>query len=234
METQKCIWMLAGSVEYQLCPLKQNCDQCDFHNKMLRGGRQGQAGEPVTMVIRNPEPSLIQFTAGLQFLHRHFWIKRTGEGKVRIGVDAFMWQILSSVQKIVSAKVNSHLVQNQCFTWFQLRDGIIYLRTPIPGKILQINPLFNAERILDTHLYLSPEEELWFVELELEESSNEVAFLSKDAYLEQVTEDIALFNDLRASSTDGTSPVIAQRSLMSKKEFSFYLQKTSDSLIYIC
>lgn len=234
MGTQKCIWMDAESVEYQLCPLNRNCDQCDFHQQMMKGYRRGADIQDNALIIRTPELAFVQFTPGIQFIHRHFWIKRTGKGKIHLGVDAFMWQILASVQKIISAKVNTSLLKGQCFSWLQLRDEIIYLRTPLAGKILRTNPLFDVERLVDTHIYLSPEESLWFIELELEDPESHMNVLSKDLYLEQSREDFFRFKELGDGPEKEKSHALVRRSLVSKNKFSKYLLDVSDNLIYVC
>ena len=235
MESQKCIWMDAESVEYQLCPLNQNCDQCDFNKEMMkRSHRPGYKTNPTFLQVRNPESSVIQFTPGLQFINRHFWIKRTGKGKVHLGMDAFMWQIFSSVQKILTPKLGTSLLQKQCFAWLQLEDDIIYLRTPVPGTILQVNPMFNATHIQDTHIYLSPEEDLWFVELALDESSFKIESLRKDEYLKLAKEDIHRFDNLLLNGHDEMPHALVRRSKLPKNAFSEYLREVSDSLAYIC
>lgn len=234
MESQKCIWMDAKSVEYQLCPLNQNCDLCDFHKQMMRGCRPGKTAESTTIDIRKPEATVIQFTPGLQFLNRHFWIKRTGEGKVHLGIDAFLLQILSSVQKIITPKVTTPLLQRQCFAWLQLEDEIIYLRMPIPGRIIQSNPLFDSQQIQDRHLYLSPEEDLWLLELELDDNVLEIEFLCKDDYLNQAKEDIDRFEKLLEAREEATPQSLVRRSQLNKKVFSKYLLDVSDNLVYVC
>ncbi|MCF7825608.1 MAG: hypothetical protein K9M55_00160 [Candidatus Marinimicrobia bacterium] len=235
MESQKCIWMDAESVEYQLCPLKQNCDLCDFHREMMRGCRRpGIKAETTTIDIKNPEVSVIQFTPGLQFTHRHFWIKRTGKGKIRLGIDAFLWQYFSSVQKIITPKVNTALLQKQCFSWLQLEDDIIYLRTPVSGQILQSNPLFSSNQIQDTYLYMSPEEELWFVELEVDENSLELEYLRRDEYLKLAEEDLDRFSKLLHRSDEPTPHTLLRRSKLNKSAFSKYLLGISDGLAYVC
>ncbi|MBT4033422.1 MAG: hypothetical protein HOB84_01645 [Candidatus Marinimicrobia bacterium] len=234
METHKCIWMDAESVDYQLCPLNQNCDLCDFHKQMMRGCRPGKTAESTTIDIRKPEATVIQFTPGLQFLNRHFWIKRTGKGKVHLGIDAFLFQILSSVQKIITPKNNSLLVQRQCFAWLQLEDEIIYLRTPIPGRIIHTNPLFDSKQMQDTQLYLSPEEDLWLLELELDEGSLEIEFLCKDDYMNQAKKDIGRFDKLLEPAKEATPHTLIRRSQLDKKAFSKYLLDVSDNLAYVC
>ncbi len=235
MESQKCIWMEAGSIEYQLCPLKQNCDLCDFHKEMMGGLRRSvNTAESKMLNLLTPEASVIQFTPGLQFTHRHFWIKRTGKGKMRLGIDAFLWQLFSSVQKIITAKIHTTLFEKQCFSWLQLEDDIIFLRSPMAGQILQTNPLFSSEHIQDRHLYMSPEEELWLVELAVDETTLERDYLRKDEYLKLIEEDINRFKRLMENESNPTPQTILRRSQIGKKSFSKYLIDISDSLAYAC
>ncbi|NQV42589.1 MAG: hypothetical protein HQ506_09560 [Candidatus Marinimicrobia bacterium] len=235
MESQKCIWMEAGSIEYQLCPLKQHCDLCDFHKEMTRGYRRStNTAESKTLNLRTPESSVIQFTPGLQFTHRHFWIKRTGQGKMRLGIDAFLWQFFSSVQKIITPKTYTSLLETQCFSWLQLEDDIIFLRSPLAGQIIQTNPLFGASQIQDSHLYMSPEEDLWLVELAVDESSLELAYLRRDEYLDLIEEDLNRFKQIIENETDLAPQNLVRRSQIGKKSFSKYLMDISDSLAYAC
>lgn len=235
METRRCIWMDAKSVEYQLCPLNQNCDLCDFHKEMMRGCRRpANNAESKTLNLLSPESSSIQFTPGLQFTHRHFWIKRTGKGKMSLGIDAFLWQLFSSVQKIITPKTYTSLVEKQCFSWLQLEDDIIFLRSPIAGRILQSNPMFNSEQIQDSHLYMSPEEDLWLVELAVDEATLKLEYLRRDEYLNLIEEDILRFKKLLGNETTPRSQTLLRRSQISKKSFSQYLINISDSLAYAC
>ena len=149
-------------------------------------------------------------------------------------MDAFMWQLFSSVQKIITPKLGTTLLQRQCFAWLQMADDIIYLRTPVSGSILQVNPMFNATHIQDTHLYLSPEEDLWFVELAVVDSPLEIEFLRKDDYLKLAEKDIHRFDMLIQNKDDETPHALLRRSLVTKSAFSKYLYEVSDSLAYIC
>lgn len=226
--------MDAKSVEYQLCPLNQNCDLCDFHKQMLRGSSPGDRTESTVIDVRNPETAVIQFTPGLQFINRHFWIKRTAKGKVQLGIDVFLMQLLSSVQKIITPKINTPLIQNQCFAWLQLKDEIIYLRTPIPGRISQTNPIFDSQEIQDTHLYMSPEEDFWLAELALDDDFLKIVSLNKDSYLSQYQDDVDKFHKLLDSGEETTPHTLASRSKLEKRVFSKYLLDVTDGLVFIC
>jgi glycine cleavage system H lipoate-binding protein len=153
---------------------------------------------------------------------------------VHLGIDAFLLQILSSVQKIITPKVTTPLLQRQCFAWLQLEDEIIYLRMPIPGRIIQSNPLFDSQQIQDRHLYLSPEEDLWLLELELDDNVLEIEFLCKDDYLNQAKEDIDRFEKLLEAREEATPQSLVRRSQLNKKVFSKYLLDVSDNLVYVC
>lgn len=234
MNSQKCIWMEAGAVEYQLCPLKQNCDLCDFHKEMIRGCRTHfSQSTSAKLGLRYPDDSVIQFQPGLQYLKGHFWYRRIAAGRIRLGIDAFLWQLFSSIQKVITPKNRTSLVQDQCFSWLLLEGGIIYLRTPIPGQIKEVNPFFQTGDIKDTHLYLAPENELWIMELEEDEQLNYDS-LSRDQYFAQAKEDCHKFHKLiqtPGQSENFTPPRISQ---LNKNEFSKYLQTISNNHAFIC
>jgi len=234
MDSQKCIWMDAGAVEYQLCPLKLNCDLCDFHKEMIRGCRTHSSRSVSTMLgIRCPDDSVVQFQPGLQYLEGHFWFKRIAAGRIQLGIDAFLWHLFSSFHRLLTPKNTPVLIQDQCFGWLLLEGGIIYLRTPIAGKVVAVNPFFLAEEIKDTHLYLAPEHELWIVELEVS-TPNKFTSLSRDQYTSQAKEDCSKFENINRVQDDSELSTRFRYPRMDKREFSKYLLMISDNHAFIC
>ncbi|NQT61770.1 MAG: hypothetical protein HQ556_02325 [Candidatus Marinimicrobia bacterium] len=235
MDTKKCIWMEAGSVDYQLCPLNQNCDICDFYKEMMRGCRTMVSQNNTSdITIRNPGESVAEFTPGLQFINRHFWYKRVSERRIRLGIDGFLWHLFVSAHKIITPEINTTLVEDQCFSWLQLEDGIIYLRTPVPGQIIQSNPLFLAHDVSDSHLYLTPAQDLWFVELESSERSTRLEYHPKDEYLTQTRLDLEKLNTLVQIPEDEKSLQLTRKFQLPKNELSKYLLEISDNHAYMC
>ncbi|NQV49388.1 MAG: hypothetical protein HQ507_02755 [Candidatus Marinimicrobia bacterium] len=232
MDTQKCIWMDAGVVDYQLCPLKKNCDQCDFYKDMNRGhSKHSSDKEPLQIHLHDPIKSLVHFTPGLQYVKGHFWYKRVAADRIRIGIDSFLWQFFSSLQKVIIPKSQTLLLPRQCLSWIAIESGIIYLKTPVPGRIQKINPLFEIQDLQDAHLYLCPDHELWFVELDAFDLSNLVS-LHKDEFLNMLHDDFSLFSSLSPASEGGAGRY--GESVISKAEFSKYLLNISDNQVFIC
>ncbi len=235
MDTKKCIWMEAGSVDYQLCPLNQNCDLCDFHKEMMRGCRTRVPQNNTSgIMIRNPGESVAEFTPGLQYINRHFWYKRVSERRIRLGIDSFLWHLFASVHKIVTPEIRTTLIEGQCFSWLQLDDGIIYLRTPVSGQIIQSNPLFLAHELSDSHLYLTPAKDLWFVELESSEQTTRLECHPRDEYLSQTRLDLEKLNMLIQTQTDEKQVQLTRKFQLPKNELSKYLLEISDNHAYMC
>jgi len=227
--------MEAGVVEYQLCPLKLNCDLCEYHKEMTSRLRpHSLEANQKKIKLGIPEAQITQFTPGLQYLNRHYWIKRVGSGRIRLGIDSFLWHIFSSVQNIVTPKLNTTLHSRQCFSWLQLEGGIIYPRTPIAGQIITVNPQLNANPRQDTHLYLNPEEDLWLVELAIAEQLSQDECHSKETYLKQTHEDLNRLNQIITTQDGQKTLALPRHALLCKSTFSKYLLSISDSMIYIC
>lgn len=232
METKKCIWMEAGAVEYQLCPLKLNCDLCEFHQEMISGSKtQAQLSDASRFPIRIPDTSILEFTAGVQFLQGHFWYKRVARGRIQLGIDSFLWQLFSSLKKVITPKLNAQILAKQCFGWLLIEGGIVYLKSPIQGSILRINPLFLQESIHDPHLYLVPQADLWLVEMEVDELE-EHERLTKDGYLSMVASSKAQFDALIEG--DHSSSPTPRNSRLDKNGFSIFIKSISADHIYIC
>ena len=226
--------MEAGAVEYQLCPLKQNCDLCDFHKEMIRGCRTDfPKSTSAKLGLRYPDDSVLQFQPGLQYLNGHFWYRRIAAGRIRLGIDAFLWQLFSLVQKVITPKSKSILIKDQCFSWLVLAGGIIYLRTPIPGEIMEVNPFFQTGEIKDSHLYLAPESELWIMEMEESEHEN-YDCLSQDRYFAQARQDCDKFNKLVKGYGHSENFIPPGISRLKKSDFSKYLRSISNDHAFIC
>jgi len=232
--TPRCIWMDAKAVEYQLCPLKQNCDRCDFHQRMMKGGQHAPSKDPAVVQVRKPEAAVLHFTPGIQYLHRHLWIRRSGETRVQLGMDTFLWQIFSTVQKVITASKGTELHSGQCCTWLQLKDQIIYLRTPAAGRIVQTNPLFDTESIHDHHLYLEPEAELWFIEMDTPIDALLPHYHSKEIYLQQVNQDVRRFDRFSGDLGESSHVNGLRSSHLDRRSFTDFLKEISDNLVFAC
>ncbi len=232
MDTLKCIWMEAGAVDYQLCPLKQNCDQCDFHTEMIKGSCTITSDtRALNFQLCYPTISLVHFTPGLQYIKGHFWFKRVAADRIRVGIDSYLWQLFSSLQSVIIPKDQTILPPHQCLAWLTMESGIIYLKTPIPGRIQKSNPLFQSQNLRDAHVYLCPDHELWFAELEAFDLSNMIP-LHKDGYFTTLENDFDLLKKLIPTTEPKTG--IYGKSSIKKNAFSAYLQCISDNNAIVC
>jgi glycine cleavage system H lipoate-binding protein len=236
MDTTRCIWMDAEAVPYQLCPLNQNCDSCDFHKEMM-AGCQGHFSRRNTalMTLREPDEVLIQFHPGLQYIPGHFWYKRTGAGKIQVGLDAFIWQILSTANQVLAPASNTYLAQNQCFSWLLINGGIVYLKTPFEGTVMETNPAFHSGAPLNPSLFLSPEPDLWLMELETsEEMIKSYDVYTKQGFIDQVSQDQTRLRQLSETPQEETSFSLSRISQLTKQDFAAYLRIIGDGRILIC
>ncbi|MCF7808752.1 MAG: hypothetical protein K9M49_03545 [Candidatus Marinimicrobia bacterium] len=233
MSNEKCIWMEAGVVEYQLCPLKKNCDVCDFHEEMIRGCRFQERSEGRILLTRKPDATLSQFQPGLQYLNGHFWYKRVGDKRIRIGIDNFLWQLFTSVHKVVFPQNGGQIVANQCFCWMLLSGGMIYVKTPFSGKIQNINPRFMGENLFASQLYLEPDNELWLLELETFDEKL-IPSLSRELYLQGVDQDCSKFGQMFHTEDDSEGDQSCKILTNPRNDFRKYLQIVSDGKLFIC
>ena len=236
MDTRPCIWMDAKAVEYQLCPLKGNCDACEFHQKMVLGcqSHSTRVGSAL-MNIRDPDEALIEFHPGLQYLPGHFWYRRTGMGKIRIGVDGFIWQLFPSTTQVLLPSVETEVLENQCFSWLLIEGAIIYVKAPFKGRVTATNPLFTKTAALNPQLFLSPNSDLWFIEIACEDSIIKAldSLTHKDFY--KITQaDQSLLKRMTATQAMEGVFSLSRISQLTKQQLSEYLRKVSDGRILIC
>lgn len=236
MKSQRCIWMDAKAIEYQLCPLKQNCDACDFYQEMLGGHRSHPAGANTALInLRDPESTLAQFHPGLQYIPGHFWYKRTGAGRIRLGIDAFLWQIFSSARKVLMPAMDTDFAIDQCFSWLLVEGGLVYLKTPFRGRVSGINEIFSERSKVNTPYFLLPEPELWFIELQLfEEDFQGPKILSHNEYIAMIEADQGRLQSLTHPEFDPGSHSLSRISQLTKQSLGRYLHQIGENRILIC
>lgn len=88
-EALKCIWMGAGVVDYKLCSLNFDCENCPF-DRVIRGVGIRETLEPGDELGFRLNHSVFYHPA-------HVWVRVEEEGKVRVGLDDFAQKLAGRV-----------------------------------------------------------------------------------------------------------------------------------------
>ena len=121
-----CIWMSAGLVAYKLCDREYACEGCPF-DAAMRGAdlRHPPAAAP-------PDPP---FPEDRRYHSGHLWVRRTGRGRVRVGVDAFGGRLLAAIDGVILPPPGTPIRRDAALCWVHDGADVVPLRSPVTGRI---------------------------------------------------------------------------------------------------
>jgi len=139
-QESKCVWMTAGILSYQLCDREFECEQCplDIALRQRFKYREATPGDD-----RNPAPAkeAEESRVGVLFGRKHLWMKREGEGRVRLGIEPGLASVLVSPKAVVLPTMGEHVVRNKACSWIVLDEGTLPMISPISGQVIATNNL---------------------------------------------------------------------------------------------
>jgi glycine cleavage system H protein len=171
-QEERCVWMKAGIVPYQLCNQKCDCDVCDIDAAI-------RLFFPYGKTARVPFKTTSRIhalpTQNYRFSRNHWWATRTAEGILRMGIEAGLIQALPTIKGIVLPSARVQLTPGQVGMWLVLDGATLPLEVPVGGTVLEVNQQVIAEPWL---LSLDPFENGWVLEMETgNRPADEVALL---------------------------------------------------------
>jgi len=238
--------MEVGAVEYQLCPLNLNCEQCDFYAEMSQGcHRPADSGNNQKYItFQKPKPETITFQAGYQYLPGHFWFKHIAKNRIIVGMDDILWNLVCPPQAIILSDPGTQIQKGNCFAWIVIPHGIVYMKMPFSGHVLHHNHFITRKETLLSELRYTAVEDKWFLALEVDENElQSVDLLTKQEYSDCVRHDCdriyqtvsasyARHTPLKLGSNSFPEPE-AERLVLGKADFTELLKKTTANLATI-
>jgi glycine cleavage system H protein len=209
-EEQRCIWMSAGILTYQLCDHGLDCENCPL-DVALRA-HFGHAGEGVP-AEPPPAPRSTALPDDRRYSRRHCWV-RPVEGAsppaARVGLEPALAAALPGVRGVVPPLPDDRARAGEVHFWLVTDGGTFPLPAPVGGRLLGVNPAL-AER---PHLAAAlPLDEGWLYEIELDEPDPDgVELMDAPAATAAYAEDARRFRvELRRAlqTGAGSAPVLA-------------------------
>src|SRR5512135_2027692 len=90
---QKCVWMTAGILSYQLCEREFDCDHCPL-DSALRTFPQQTSADQVQDVKRAKPSESRKLIPGYLYSRKHCWLKSNEGNIVRIGLEPLLSKLL--------------------------------------------------------------------------------------------------------------------------------------------
>jgi glycine cleavage system H lipoate-binding protein len=140
--SMKCLWMLAGVVDYKLCDRQYDCDQCPFDAAigdgahLHRGLEETAKGDSVGGInVQGYE------LMPMLFYHpSHLWARIEDEGTVRIGLDDFGQRLMGRVYAVDLPAPGTTVSRSVACWRVAHHAGETSIAAPVSGFVLQVNP----------------------------------------------------------------------------------------------
>jgi glycine cleavage system H protein len=163
----KCLWMMAGVVDYRLCAREYDCDGCPFDRAVHGGASAGGLGHapeaghahPTRGVRAADSSSEAHFPSGpgvggvpreilpsdIFYDHRHLWGRVEADARVRVGLGAFAQKLLGRVYAIRLPEPGTHVSAREACWFVAHRSGETSLGVPVDGIVCDVNERLLAE-----------------------------------------------------------------------------------------
>lgn len=162
-QCQKCVWMMAGIVNFRLCQFEYNCEKCEFdlamnnlfHPATQRGETLPLSPERISDMPFSGDFNWINQLANQYLMHlvdscpiyldrcshsSHLWSSSVKNNLALIGIDSLIFKVMEPVTRIVLPEVGKNYQEGQLIAWI-IRDAKTYpLRSPCAGTVVEINP----------------------------------------------------------------------------------------------
>ncbi len=135
---QKCVWMTAGILSYQLCDKQFDCDHCPLDSALrmsperisLDQRQDGGGGQSEKVLSLMP---------GFLYSKNHCWLKATDGNSIRVGVEPFFASMLLNARTVVLPSIGDHVQANKACAWIVLEGGTLAIASPIDGEVQKTN-----------------------------------------------------------------------------------------------
>ncbi len=135
---QKCVWMTAGILSYQLCDKQFDCDHCPLDSALRMSpertnveDRPGEVGRQ-TRQARTLMP-------GYLYSKKHCWLKPSDGNYIRVGVEPYLAAMLLNARTTVLPSIGDRVQANKACAWVVLEGGTLAITSPLDGDVQRTN-----------------------------------------------------------------------------------------------
>ncbi|HTK82843.1 MAG TPA: glycine cleavage system protein H [Bacteroidota bacterium] len=104
---------------------------------ILQRWRAAHAAQP--QPYRIPPAHPLRIPKGIFFTPSHTWLHLFPSGKVEVGVDDFISQLMKSPEIILLKELHEHIEKDEPMMLLKTGDHLLTVRSPISGKVLSVN-----------------------------------------------------------------------------------------------
>jgi glycine cleavage system H lipoate-binding protein len=137
---QKCVWMTAGILSYQLCERQFDCDHCPLDSALRTFPQRSPSMEP-TVPVRAKSAEKPKLMPGYLYSRKHCWIRSQSETVVRIGVEPMLAAMIAAPKTVVLPSLGEYVQANKVCAWIVTEGGTIPVSSPLDGEVTNVNIL---------------------------------------------------------------------------------------------
>jgi glycine cleavage system H protein len=137
---QKCVWMTAGILSYQLCERQFDCDHCPL-DSALRTFPQHSVGDKVQDKAPGKTRETGQLISGYLYSRKHCWIRSNEDSTVRVGIEPRFSSLLHNSKTVVLPSIGDPIQMSKACAWIVLEGGTLPISAPLDGTVTRTNAL---------------------------------------------------------------------------------------------
>jgi glycine cleavage system H protein len=135
---QKCVWMTAGILSYQLCDREFDCDHCPLDSAIRTFPERPSTSQRPTAMDTDRQKSRM-LSPGYIYSRKHCWIKSNDGGTVRVGIEPVLSSMLLNLKTVVLPSIGDHLQAGKVCSWVVLEGGTLAISSPLDGDVCGTN-----------------------------------------------------------------------------------------------
>jgi len=156
---ERCVWMTAGILSYQLCDRQLECNDCAL-DAAMRNHFVRREPAPRASDRSVPENSL---RTDLAYTRNHCWVEGLKPSGLRLGLEPGLARVLLSPRAVVFSPHGQELVQGQSCLWIVMEGGTFPLAAPASGSVRSGNAILAEKPFLVSE---DPFGDGWLLEME--------------------------------------------------------------------
>lgn len=239
-QSLKCIWMIAGIINYKLCNRNFQCDHCDFDKVMQGLLPNNDTCQILKDYSTDPEVEKMDEISSHQlnkylytifsdckiyfdrFYHcSHFWFKVDSDNIVSVGINNMIVKILQPIQKMLLPQIGVSYRKDQPIAWIQREDKTIPFHSPLDGKIIKLNSTILRDTVKPTK-----EKDVYIFKMEGDQLCSKLQQSCGDmSGLKYFTESINLVRKFLKLTFNQSSRIELGPTFADGGETQYYLQK---------
>ncbi len=186
----RCVWMTAGVLQYQLCDRDFRCEECPLDLAIRRQVRSPVFVAESAKALRTTPPGP-ELKKELRYSSNHCWVLEIAPGSFRVGIEPGFAAAIGRPRAIVLPPQGQAVREGQTCAWIVTAGGTLTLEAALRGSVEAANiSLRESPHLLHQH----PFDDGWLYEVASDENAvKEAGLVSADRIADSYAADRSRF-----------------------------------------